>query len=385
MVSTQLPERIASAKLPPHSDNKNVVSQINRYNRWLAESGAALHQPDLSSYRDLLLETLVENTQHREALVSYLQQEYPSESFATIKAMADELELRLMRAIDPQHSRVTTVSVQDEADSRHIRLTSTQGAALMLQPDVSRLRGRRDVAIIALLLATGLREGEVVQLEIDDLYQSYGSVPALRVISGKGAKARMVPFGDMLWARQIAELWLGGREAGPIFTRMRQGRGDMRSQEATAMPMTTRSIQRMLRRYPIQAWGCTVQAGVCGRKGWRFPHRRGGVPLSSLSSSAVPGLREDATLAIQPWRLFTDDAIAVCIAHVRIGWMLPVDRRNPVLSRFGARNAAVAISIPLSPITAGLLIRIARRLLLRLLARGRLLTRASCARENHAH
>ena len=270
MVYTQLPERIARTQLPPHSDNRNVVSQINRYNRWLAETGQILHQPDLTSYRDLLLETLapasvrvhlssvrrsykilVENTQHRAALVNHLQQKYSTENFATIKAMADELELRLMRAIDPQHSKVTTLSAQDEADSRHIRLTPTQGATLMLQPDVSQLRGRRDVAIIALLLATGLREGEVVQLEIDDLYQTYGGVPALRVKAGKGAKARMAPFGDMLWARQIAELWLGGRESGPVFTRMRQGRGDMRRAQATAMPMTTRSIQRMLGRYPI--------------------------------------------------------------------------------------------------------------------------------------
>ena len=165
--------------------------------------------------------------------------------------MADELELRLMRAIDPQRSKVTTGSVQDDADSRHIRLTPAQGAALMMRPDLSRLRGRRDVAIIALLLATGLREGEVVQLEIADLYQTYGGVPALRVKSGKGAKARMAPFGDMLWARQISEFWLKGRESGAVFTRMRQGRGDMRQAQTTAMPMTTRSIQRMLGRYPI--------------------------------------------------------------------------------------------------------------------------------------
>ena len=161
----------------------------------------------------------------RAALVDHLQQQYTTADFATIKAMADELELRLMRAIDPQHSRVTTESVQDEADSRHIRLTPAQGAALMMRPDLSRLRGRRDVAIVALLLATGLREGEVVKREIDDLYQTYGGVPALRVKSGKGAKARMVPFGDMLWSRQIMELWLHGRESGPVFTRMRQGRG----------------------------------------------------------------------------------------------------------------------------------------------------------------
>jgi site-specific recombinase XerD len=31
----------------------------------------------------------------------------------------------------------------------------------MMQPDVSTLRGRRDVAMIALMLATGLREGRL--------------------------------------------------------------------------------------------------------------------------------------------------------------------------------------------------------------------------------
>ena len=270
MAKSGLPDPTSQAQRPPHSEDKNVVSQIRRYNRWLAESGGALHQPDLTSYRDLLLETLasasarvhlssirrsykilIENPQQRAALVSYLHQEYPKADFGTIKAMADELELRLMRAIDPERLRVRTESVQDEADSKHIRLTSAQGAALMMRPDVSRLRGRRDVALIALLLATGLREGEVVQLEIDDLYQTYGGVHALRVKDGKGAKARMVPFGDMLWARQITELWLDGRATGPIFTRMRPGRGDMLNAQATDMPMTTRSVQRMLGRYPI--------------------------------------------------------------------------------------------------------------------------------------
>ena len=49
--------------------------------------------------------------------------------------------------------------------------------------------------MIAMMLATGLREGEIVSLNVDDLYQTYGNVSALRVKSGKGAEARMVPFG----------------------------------------------------------------------------------------------------------------------------------------------------------------------------------------------
>ena len=233
-----------------------------------------MYMPDLTTYRDHLLKTLapssvrahlssirrsykllIESLAHRTALVAYLERQFPYEDFATIKAKADELELRLMRAIDPERSQVTTQTIQDEEDGKHIRLTPAQGATLMMQPDVTTLRGRRDVAMIALMLATGLREGEIVKLKADDLYQTYGGVPALRVKSGKGAKARMVPFGDMLWAQQIAEIWLDGRESGFVFTKMSDGRGDMLEQEATHKKMTTRSVQRMLKRYPIAVNG----------------------------------------------------------------------------------------------------------------------------------
>lgn len=270
MTNSQLPDLILRGHLPPHSDNKNIVSHVARYNCWLSETGQAMYLPDLTAYRDHLLTTLapssirahlssirrsykllIDSLEHRAALVAYLEKQFPDEDFATIKAKADEIELRLTRAIDPERSQVVTQTVQDEEDSKHIRLSPSQGAALMMQPDVSTLRGRRDVALIALMLATGLREGEVVKLNVDDLYQTYGGVPAVRVKSGKGAKARMVPFGDMLWARQIAEIWLDGREAGWVFTKMSNGRGDMLEQEATHKKMTTRSVQRMLKRYPI--------------------------------------------------------------------------------------------------------------------------------------
>jgi len=270
MTKLQLQDLMRHGQLPPHSNNKNIVSQVNRYNDWLIDTGHALYLPDLIAYRDHLLTTLAPSSvrahlssirrsyklligslEHRAALVAYLEGQFPNEDFATIKAKADELELRLLRAIDPERSPVTTQTVQDEEDSKHIRLTPAQGAALMMQPDVSTLRGRRDVAIIALMLAVGLREGEIVKLEVDDLYQTYGGIPAVRVKSGKGSKARMVPFGDMLWARQITEIWLAGRKDGFVYTKMSNGRGDANHQKRTFRPMTTRSIQRLLKRYPI--------------------------------------------------------------------------------------------------------------------------------------
>ena len=50
-------------------------------------------------------------------------------------------------------------------------LTAEQGAALWQAPDKQRLKGKRDQALLALLLACGLRRHEVAELSIDHLQQ----------------------------------------------------------------------------------------------------------------------------------------------------------------------------------------------------------------------
>jgi site-specific recombinase XerC len=54
---------------------------------------------------------------------------------------------------------------------------------------------------------------------------------------------------------QIVEIWLNGREAGPVFMAMIDGRGDMLDQRTTRKRMTTRSVQRMLKLYLISIDG----------------------------------------------------------------------------------------------------------------------------------
>lgn len=61
--------------------------------------------------------------------------------------------------------------------------------------------GVRDLAIIELLYATGVRVGELVGLDVDDVDRSRR---VLRVF-GKGRKERMVPFG--LPAADALDLW----------------------------------------------------------------------------------------------------------------------------------------------------------------------------------
>lgn len=103
-------------------------------------------------------------------------------------------------------------------------------AAVALADDGSPA-GLRDVAMLELLYATGVRVGELVGLDIDDLDAERR---VLRVF-GKGRKERMVPFGQP--AAEAVERWLrSGRPllcteaSGPaLFLGVRGGRIDQRA------------------------------------------------------------------------------------------------------------------------------------------------------------
>jgi integrase/recombinase XerC len=91
--------------------------------------------------------------------------------------------------------------------------------------------GLRDVAILEVLYATGIRVGELAGLDVTDLD---GERRVLRVL-GKGRKERMVPYGQP--AQRALDSWLrGGRPvlhqpgAGPaLFLGARGGRIDQRA------------------------------------------------------------------------------------------------------------------------------------------------------------
>jgi integrase/recombinase XerC len=103
-------------------------------------------------------------------------------------------------------------------------------AAARLADDGSAI-GLRDVAMLELLYATGIRVGELTALDLDDLDRSRH---VLRVL-GKGRKERTVPFG--LPAARALDAWLSnGRPhlfspgaGGALFLGARGGRIDQRA------------------------------------------------------------------------------------------------------------------------------------------------------------
>ena len=105
-------------------------------------------------------------------------------------------------------------------------LSEAQVEALLSAPDDSTPLGLRDRTMLELMYASGLRVSELVGLGVLDVSLNDG---VLRVL-GKGAKERLVPFGEVArqWLRRyLAEsrpAILGGQQSGDLFVTAR-GRG----------------------------------------------------------------------------------------------------------------------------------------------------------------
>jgi site-specific recombinase XerD len=77
-------------------------------------------------------------------------------------------------------------------------LTADQSLRLLQAPEAETVRGRRDRAILALLLGCGLRRAEVAQLQVRDVQQREEHWALVDLI-GKGRHIRTVPVPD--WSR----------------------------------------------------------------------------------------------------------------------------------------------------------------------------------------
>src|SRR5215472_5382292 len=98
-------------------------------------------------------------------------------------------------------------------------LTAEQGESLWQSPDPSALKGKRDRALLAVLLACGLRRHEAVALNWSHLQQREDHW-AIVDLKGKGGHVRTVPMPD--WVKKVLDEWLSaaGITSGRLFRRV---------------------------------------------------------------------------------------------------------------------------------------------------------------------
>jgi integrase len=101
-------------------------------------------------------------------------------------------------------------------------LTAAEAGRLLGVPDTAPLRGVRDRALLALLVACGLRRDELVRLEVPHLQLREGRWVLLD-LAGKGRRVRTVPVPH--WVKQLLDRWLArsGISDGPLFRTLRKG------------------------------------------------------------------------------------------------------------------------------------------------------------------
>src|ERR1700730_15794422 len=170
-------------------------------------------------------------------------------------------------------------------------LTVEQAHSLWQAPDRQGLKGKRDRALLALLLACGLRRHEAVGLRIDDLQQREEHWAIVDLL-GKAGHVRTVPIPD--WVKGQLDEWLeaAGIARGRIFRRVtRMGRtwGDC---------MTEKSIwlspdhQRCIDSHPRFLLPVPMLRSVLREKfilGLEHLHRNGGLDCRSPAAASRIG------------------------------------------------------------------------------------------------
>jgi len=98
-------------------------------------------------------------------------------------------------------------------------LTASEAHALWQLPDNETLKGKRDRAILAMLLACGLRRGELTELSFDHLQRREDHWAIVDLV-GKGGHIRTVPMPG--WIKEMLDDWIraAGLTHGRLFRRV---------------------------------------------------------------------------------------------------------------------------------------------------------------------
>jgi site-specific recombinase XerD len=101
-------------------------------------------------------------------------------------------------------------------------LTREQASGLLALPDLRTLKGKRDRAILGLLLGCGLRRDELVRLTIEEIQQREGRWVIVDIL-GKGRRRRTIPVPS--WVKTWIDEWTtaAGLSEGCVFRAINKG------------------------------------------------------------------------------------------------------------------------------------------------------------------
>lgn len=253
-------------------EHKDKVYRLGLFQSWLNRTQKNWFACDLAAYRDALLEQgyatgtvrghlstirarlkRLNDNDLRDMLYASVP---ASLSVADRKAFVDEMVSRLENTLKPEQATVKTISRQDVVDSQQVRLNERQCNDMVHQMNITLLSGLRDLALVSLMMTTGVREQEAADLVVEDLRQTVNGELVLLVRDGKGKKQRAIPYGDNRFVLQIVDTWLHRAriECSRVFRGFYKPRKD---KQGNPLPpkirpsLSVRAIQNIIASYPV--------------------------------------------------------------------------------------------------------------------------------------
>jgi site-specific recombinase XerD len=221
--------------------------------------------------------------------LEWLADDHPD--YVTHRQKVEEILGRMIAALDTKSVKLTIPKKQDE---KHVRLTQKQAEELIAAPFTrkqSKLKQLRDSALFALMLATGVREDEAVNLRVSDLRVVKEDELSLEVRKGKRAKQRLIPYGDNSAVLRLVDRWL--EESGimersddpyvfPAFKSVKSSADEIDPRQH----MTTRSLQRTLKLYPVTINGVKTEIAPHDlRRTYARREHDAGTPLKAIQEN----------------------------------------------------------------------------------------------------
>jgi site-specific recombinase XerD len=168
-----------------------------------------------------------------------------NQRLAAIRKLATEAERCGYVDSETAQAIVTVAGVKQKGRRLGRWLAWEEARTLLQAPNPHSIRGMRDRALLAVLVACALRRGELSRMNCDHLAMRDGRWVFLD-FKGKGNKTRSVAV--PLWVKQAIDGWLqtAGIEEGPIFRRV-SANGRV-GEDA----LTERAVWQLVREYAAQ-------------------------------------------------------------------------------------------------------------------------------------
>jgi integrase len=243
-----LREMVLASVPSPHS-KRNYARAFDDLGKFLAAIEEPLSRASLLAYREQLLER-------------GLSPSTINVQLSAIRQLVAEARRNGILDSETAASIADVPNIRQQGTRMGNWLNRDQAKKLLAVPDQEKLNGKRDHALLALLIGCGLRRQELAQLKFEEIVEREGRAAIVDLV-GKGRRVRTVavPF----WVKQSIDRWAqaAGITDGPLL------RPVSKSGKLSKLALGDRSIwsvvERCAKEIGIQNFGAHDLRRTCAK------------------------------------------------------------------------------------------------------------------------